>query len=330
MLFNSELLESMVTVFGPSSQEDYIRNFIKNEIKDHVDDIEVDNLGNLIARKKGPGKKIMIAAHMDQIGMMIIDIDKNGFLRFTNVGGLSPSLLIGQKIVFSNGTVGLIASEPVKPSDDLKLENLFIDIGAKSKEDAEKLVNIGDICVYKEDFTENQDVIISPYLDDRVGCFIAVEAIKNITNPANDLYFVFTVQEEVGLRGAKTSAYSINPDIGISIDVTIAGDTPKAKRLPMKLHEGAAIKVKDGSLITSPFIKNKLIKLARDNNITYQMEILEGAGTDSGAIHLTRSGVPSGVISIPSRYVHSSVEMVSKEDVENSRKLLEAFIGSEF
>lgn len=330
MKVNSELLKSILKVYGPASNESKVRKFIEEEIKDHVDEIHTDTLGNLIGRKKGEGRKIMISSHMDQIGLMVTDIDDNGFVRFTNVGGISPDISLSQKVVFENGTQGVIFSEPLKDEKKLKLENMYIDIGYFSKKDTEKKVNIGDICIYDSDSIINENVVFGPYLDDRVGCYIAIEAIKNIEEVKNDLYFVFSVQEEVGLRGAKTAAYGIDPDIGISLDVTSNGDTPNAKRFAVGLNKGAAIKVKDNSIVTHPFIKNTLVDLANNNGINYQMEVLEFGGTDSGAIHLTKDGVPSGVISIPTRYVHSTVEMASLNDISSSLDLLIDFLNHTF
>src|SRR5690554_2347169 len=203
---------------------------------------------------------------------------------------------------------------------------MYIDIGAKDKEEAEKMVSVGDMCIYYSPFSHNENVVFTPYLDDRVGCFVAIEALKRITTTENDIYFVFSVQEEVGLRGAKTAAYSIDPDFGIAIDVTAHGDTPKAKRFAIGLHKGTAIKVKDNSIITHPTVRNNLVELAKKHEIKYQMEVLEFGGTDSGAIHTTKEGVPSGVISIPTRYVHSTVEMASKDDIIESVRLLKAYL----
>ncbi len=322
MKFNSQNLKELVNVYGPSGNENRIREYIEKQIKDYVDEITVDAMGNLIARKKGNGKRVMIAAHMDQIGLMVTDIDEKGFLRFTNIGGISPYTSLSQKVVFENGTVGVISAEPIDDISKLKLSNMFIDIGVNSREEAEKNVNIGDVCIYKTEYEENENVVFTSYLDDRVGCYVAIEAIKEIENPKNDLYFVFTVQEEVGLRGAKTSAYKINPEVGIALDVTGSGDIPKAKPFAVNLDKGTAIKVKDNSILTHPKLRELMIDIAKENKIPYQMEVLEFGGTDSGAIHLTKEGVITGAISIPTRYVHSTVETASKNDILNSIKLL--------
>lgn len=322
MKFDSLLLKELVNTYGPSGNERNICNYIQEQIKSYVDEIHVDKLGNLIVRKKGIGKKVMIAAHMDQIGLMITDIDEKGFLRFTNLGAVSPFTSLNQHIIFENGVSGIIAAEPTDDISKLKLSNMFIDIGVKSKEEAEKVVCIGDICVYNSPYIENDNVVFSKCLDDRIGCYVAIETLKQINNNSNDLYFVFTVQEEVGLRGAKTSAYGIEPDICIALDVTGSGDTPKAKTFAVGLNKGTAIKVKDNSILTHPKLRQIMINVAKENKIPYQLEVLEYGGTDSGAVHLVKEGIPSGVISIPSRNVHSTTEIVSKEDVVNSIKLL--------
>lgn len=322
MNFNGELLNKITNIYGPSGEEEKVVEFIKKEIKDYVDDMYVDKLGNLIARKKGNGKKIMISGHMDQIGLMVTDIDDKGFVRVTNIGGINPFVTIGERFEFSSGIIGIASGEPVEDKNKLKLDKIFLDIGAKNKEEAEKLVNIGDMCVYYSEYYENNNIATSRAMDDRVGCFIMIEALKNIKKSNNDLYFVFSVQEEVGLRGAKTSAYAINPDLGIAVDITSSGDTPGAKRFAIKLHDGTAIKIRDNSMLTHPKVKKLMIDTAKENDIKYQLEVLEFGGTDAGAIHLTREGIPSGTISVPTRYVHSAHETVSKEDVINSIKLL--------
>ncbi|NBG88752.1 M42 family metallopeptidase [Isachenkonia alkalipeptolytica] len=312
---NVTTLDTLLSTYGPSGNEEAVRELIKSEIKDYVDELHVDALGNLIARKKGQGKKIMLAGHMDQIGLMVTYIDKEGFMRFTNVGGISPTISLSQRVVFENGTIGVIGSEHLESLKDLKLDKMYIDIGANSKQEAEELVNIGDVCGYFEPPVIDDQKVISPSLDDRIGCYIMMETIKNLKDSVNDLFFVFTVQEELGLRGAKTAAYRVEPDIGIAYDVTMTGDTPKARTMALKMGEGFAIKAKDNSMISHPGLKNYLIEEAKKQEVDYQIEVLEFGGTDSGAIHLSKEGVPSSVLSIPTRYIHSTCEMVSVKDV---------------
>ncbi|AOY78416.1 M42 family metallopeptidase [Clostridium formicaceticum] len=311
----------MLEIYSPAGNEERICTFIKGQIKDYVDEIRVDVLGNLIVRKKGNGKKIMLAGHMDQIGLMVTYIDDKGFLRFTNVGGISPTISLSQRVIFQNGTIGVIGSEKIDDLKDFKLEKLFIDIGASSKEEAETKVSIGDMAVYYTAALYDDKKVMSQAVDDRIGCFVMIEALKKLSTTENDLYFVFTVQEEVGTRGARTAAYDIAPDMAIAFDVTATGDTPKAKSMAVELGKGPAIKVKDNSILCHPKVKDYMVKQAEKNNIPYQLEILEFGGTDSGAIHLTRSGVPSGVLSIPCRYLHSNCEMVFLSDVKEAIEL---------
>ncbi len=319
---NTSLLEKLLVTFGPSGNEDKIREVIKKEIKGFADEIREDALGNLIAIKKGAGKKIMVASHMDEIGVMINSIDENGFLRFTNIGGVNPFTSLYQRVKFEDGTIGTIGMEKLDEIKDLKINKMFIDVGLPSKDEVVKKINVGDVAAFSSPFVYQNEKVMSKTLDDRLGCYVAIETLKQLNNCPNEVYFVFTVQEEVGLRGAKTAAYGINPDMGIAIDVTLTGDTPKAATMEVGLGKGVAIKVKDNSVISHPKVKNLMVETAIENDIPYQLEILDGGGTDSGAIHLTRAGVPSGVISIPCRYVHSPSEMAAVSDVLNAIKLL--------
>lgn len=314
---NKELLKNICAVKGASGEEGAIAEFIINEIKGLVDDCTIDPLGNVIAHKKGTGKKMMLAGHMDQIGMMVTFIDKEGFLRFTNIGGLSPVVIHSTRVRFANGTIGVVGCERLDDPTKMNIGSLYIDIGAKNQEEAEKVVKIGDIAIYAEVPFVDEQKVVSPYLDDRLGCFIMIEALKKLKKCQYDLYLVFTVQEEVGLRGARTSAYTVDPDYGIAFDVTGSADTPKCKKLPMKMYGGAAIKIKDSSVICHPTIVKFMEKCAIDGKIRHQFEILEAGGTDSGAIHVSRGGVPSGVISIPTRYIHGMNEMASLDDIQD-------------
>ncbi|MCL2840599.1 MAG: M42 family metallopeptidase [Defluviitaleaceae bacterium] len=314
---NKELLKKLCAVNGVSGHEGPVIDVIRDEIKDLVDSCTVDAMGNLIAHKKGAGKKMMLAGHMDQIGLMITFISDEGFLHFGTIGGMSPTICYGTRFVFPNGTIGVCYTERLDDPKAITFDKMYLDIGAKDKEDAEKYVKIGDVCTFAAEPTVNGGAFISPAIDDRMGCFIMIEALKKLKNPAYDLYFVFTSQEEVGLRGAKTAAFAIEPDYGLSFDVTISADTPKSRKFPSKMYGGAAIKLKDASLLCHPTMINHLEKCAKDANIKYQFEILEAGGTDSGAIHVNKGGVPSGVISIASRYIHSPNEMCALSDVED-------------
>lgn len=327
-----DLLKKLIETYGPSGNEEDIRRVIEEEIRDYVDQIDTDVMGNLIALKKGngQGRKVMLSAHMDQIGLIVTHIDDNGFLRFSNVGGISVLNTINGKVIFKNGTIGTVSYEnEIENIKDIKLNRMYIDIGANSCEEAAEKVSIGDVAVYYSPLAESNGRYIGGAMDNRSGCALLIETIKELKDCKNDAYFVFSVQEEVGLRGAKTSAYSINPDVGIAVDVTSTGDTPKARTMAVKLGAGPAIKVKDGSVICHPKVKDLMIDRAEDIDIPYQMEVLEWGGTDAGAIHLTREGIPSGAVSIPCRYVHSANEMVDEKDLENGVKLLVKILENE-
>lgn len=326
MEFNSQLMKKLSNCFSPSGRENKIRELIINEIKDSVDEINVDALGNLIARKKGNGKKILFSAHMDQIGLIITHVDEKGFLRFSNVGGLNAKELLGLRMVFDNELEGVICSEEIEEPAKLSMSKLYLDVASTSEEFVKKNFQTGDMCVFKSEYYETQDCVICKAADDRIGCHILLEAIKRHPETDNDVYYVFSVQEEVGCRGAKTAGYGVNPDIAIALDVTATGDSIDGIKMDVKLGGGAAIKLMDKSIITHPEIKDLLTNVAIENNIKYQYEILEFGGTDAGAIHMTRSGVPSGAISIPTRNIHSSGEIFSKSDVIECIKLVLAVV----
>lgn len=311
------VIKQLTEAFGPSGYETEVTALIQSMVKEHVDEVKTDVLGNLIAAKKGSpdGRKIMFAAHTDEIGLVITHIDDKGFLRFGTVGGVGISTLVGNRVRFAGGAVGAIYQE--KGSwKELTIDKLYIDIGAENKEDAQKKVKLGEFGIFHREFEDLGNRLIAKSMDDRVGCAVLIEALKKIDAPKNTLYFVFTSQEEVGLRGARTAAYGIEPDLGIALDVTLTGDMPEARRMDVSLGKGAAIKVKDSSLIAHPKVKDLLVDLAEEKQIPYQMEVLDAGGTDAGAIHLTKTGVPSGAISIPTRYVHTPSEMVDIRDVE--------------
>ncbi len=320
-------LGHLTQIFGPSGSEELVAKYISTQLRPYCDELKTDTLGNLIVTRHGTGKKIMVAAHMDEIGLMITHIDQEGFLRFTPLGGVRIPNLVGQRVELSKGRVGTVGVEKLDKPSDFKLDKLYLDIGASSREEAEQIVHIGETAVFMGDFVESGSRIIAKALDDRIGCFIAMEAFKRTKSP-HELAFVFTAQEEIGTRGAKTAAYALEPDLAIAVDVTATGDTPKAHTMSVKLGSGVGIKVLDRSMITSPQIKRWMAAVATERNIPFQWEILEYGGTDSGAIHLSRGGVPSGVLSIPTRYVHSPAEMIDKGDVKAAVDLLVALLES--
>jgi endoglucanase len=318
------LIRKLTETFSPSGYESAIREVIRSEVKPFADEIRVDQLGNLIVRKgragKG-GKKIMIAAHMDEIGLVASHIDPRGFVRVTNIGGVRPQNLMGGRVRFANGTPGIIYAEPLeKPTDAPALEKVFIDVGALS--DKNHPVKVGDVAAFERPFMEMGDRLVAKSMDDRIGCAVAIESLKKLKNTPHEVYFVFTVQEEVGLRGAGPSAYGIAPDLGFSIDVTGWGDTPGMKNVELALGKGPAIKIKDGGMLSDPRIVQWMIKTAERNRIPYQREILLAGTTDATAMQVSRAGVPVGCISVPCRYVHAPSEMVDLNDVQNAVKLI--------
>ncbi len=325
-----ELLKKLCTTLAPSGNEKSIHDIIKNEIGAYVDEIKTDALGNLIAHKKGTGKKVMLAAHADEIGIIVTYIEKSGLIRFQNIGGVRPLYALSQRVKFLNGTIGVIFYDMAKDIEKIGFNDMYIDIGAKSDKDAEKLVNIGDCAGFVGEFFENGDAVVSKSLDDRVGCYVLIEALKRVKNTDNNIYAVFTSQEELGLRGATTGAYAIDPDIALAIDVTDTADMPGSTPMAVTLGGGAAIKIKDSRSISSSYVVDILKRLSKENNLSYQLEVLTRGGTDAGAIHMTRGGVKTATLSVPTRYIHSPCEMVSKSDIETCITLTQKFIEERF
>ncbi|MBE3589589.1 MAG: M42 family metallopeptidase [Firmicutes bacterium] len=330
-----ELLKRLTETWGPSGREARVRALLQEVLAGRVDEMRVDALGNLICvkRPKGAarGRRVMFAAHMDEIGVIVTDIDERGFLRIGMVGGVSPQIAVGQRVLFENGLVGSVSHEPAPgvdfsrgESNELQFHKLWVDVGARSREEAEKLVGYGAMAVFHRPLEANEHVFIGKALDDRAGCAVLAQALLEMDEVGNEVYAVFTVQEEVGLRGARTSAYGVDPQIGFAIDVTGTGDTPKARPMAVKLGGGAAVKAMDMSLVTPPEIRDLMVERAERRGIPYQIEVLAMGGTDAGAIHLTRAGVPSGCISIPTRYLHTPAEMVSKDDMRACVDLVKA------
>ncbi len=325
-----ELIKKLVEAYGPSGQEDEVRGLITEMIRDRVDEMRTDNLGNLVALKRGSGggKRVMLAAHMDEIGLIITHVDKQGFLRFARVGGVSPTTMIGGRVRFANGTMGVIGHEKgLWVSDTLNWDELFIDVGATSPDDTP--VRIGDMAAFDRPFVDLGDRLVAKAMDDRVSCAVAIQCLMDIESSPNDLYFVFTTQEELGTRGSMVSAFAIGPDVGLAVDVTPTGDTPESRPMPVALGKGPAIKVMDSGMLAHPGVKRWMMDTAERLGIEYQLEVLEIGGTDARAIQTSGAGVPTGCLSIPTRYVHTPSEMVDYGDVLGSVKLLVALLSNE-
>ena len=322
------ILQTLVETPGPSGSEHVIREKIKAEIQGHTDEVYTDALGNLIARKgalKEGGKRIMISAHVDEIGLMITHVDDNGFARFLPIGGINPLTCLGGRVLFMNGTQGVIGMERLEKDEHPELPKYFIDTGATSKADSK--VGVGDVCGFERPLLDLGKRVVAKSMDDRVAAAIAVEALKEVKPGVNELFFVFSVQEEVGIRGAITAAYGVDPEIGLAVDVTRTGDTPLGVKMEVALGNGPAIKVRDSSFIADPRVVKWMVNEAKVQKLPYQLEVLEAGGTDGAAMQRTRAGVPAGCLSIPCRYIHSPSEMVDRDDVENSVKLLVGLLG---
>ncbi len=328
-----DTIKKLVEAYGPSGHEDQVLDLIREEVKDLADHVHIDAVGNLIARKgekSAGGLTVMLAAHMDEIGVMVSHIDEKGFARFTTIGGVSPNTLVGNRVRFADGTVGTIQIEQGLSgwrNKALDLEKMYIDVGATNPKDA--AVKVGDAACFFRHMDEVGDRLIAKSMDDRVSCAVLIETMRSLNaqgGTPHEAYFVFSVQEEVGLLGARTSAYSIDPDLGIAVDVTLTGDTPEATPMAVALGKGPAVKIMDGGMVAHPAVKGLMIQRAQAAEIPYQLEVLRAGTTDARTIQLARAGVPSGCISIPCRHVHTPSEMVDFDDVQNAVKLLVAIL----
>jgi endoglucanase len=325
-----KLLQTLTETFGPSGYEDEVRRIVLSEVQSLADEVRVDTLGNLIAHKRPTktaqgAKRIMIAAHMDEIGVIVSHVDENGFVRFAPVGGVFRRYVLGGRVRFLNGTQGILGFDRLDNVNELPtLDKVYIDVGATSPRDCP--VKIGDVAAFDRSYGDLGGRLVAKSMDDRVGVLVAIETLRALKSTPYDVYFVFTTQEEVGTRGAATSAYGVDPDIGIAVDVVPTGDTPHAYRMEMALGRGPCIKIQDAGMIADPRVVQWMIRAAEKNKIPYQREVLLLGSTDARAIQLTRAGVPAGCISIPVRYVHSPSEMVDYSDVQNAVRLLTAVL----
>jgi endoglucanase len=337
----AEVLEKLSNACGVAGREEEVRSLMHKFLKPHVDEVKEDKLGNVIGIKKGKknAPKVMLAAHMDEIGLLVKTISREGFLQFMKIGGIDDRILLAQKVMVltEKGLLhGIIGSKPpyIQKEEERKkviaADELFIDIGAGSEGEAKKMgVKIGDPVEFDIKFAKiGKNIVIGKAFDDRVGCATMIETLRCLEKTECTIYAVGTVQEEVGLRGATTSAFGIYPDVGIALDVTVAGDLPGVREVeaPIKLGKGPSLTIADSSLITHPKVLRLLVGAAEENKIQYQLETGVPGGTDAGRISLTKEGVPSGTISIPTRYIHTPTSLLSLIDAENVVKLAAAAI----
>jgi putative aminopeptidase FrvX len=319
-----ELIRKLVEAYGPSGVEEQIRAVIRAEVEPLADELRVDPLGSLVVRKQGGdgGQRIVVAAHMDEIGVMVTYVDEKGFARFTRIGGVHPLNCVGGRVAFADGTVGVIGIEEKRESASKipQFEQLYVDVGATSRDDCP--VHVGDAAMFVRPFVAQGTRLIAKAMDDRIGCAVIIETLRQLEHTPHDVYFVFSVREETSLAGARTSAYGIDPDLAIAVDVTVTGDKPESQPMAVELGQGPAVKVQDSMMIAHPKVRDLLVQRAQEADIPYQLEVLERGTTDAAAMQLVRAGVPAGCLSIPCRYVHTPSEMVDEADVQNSVRLL--------
>ena len=335
---NVSLLASICEIAGAPGFEQRVRELVINEIKDVVDEYSIDNMGNLTALKRGTSsdKKVMIGAHMDEIGFMVTHIDDKGFVRFHTLGGFDPKTLTAQRVIIhgKKDLVGVMGSKPIhvmtaaERTKVPKTTDYFIDLG-RSREEVIKFISVGDSITRQRELIEMGDCVNCKSIDNRVSVFILIETLKQLKEVPYDVYGVFTVQEEVGIRGAQVATLQIQPDFGFGLDTTIAYDVPgaAAHEKITELGKGAAIKIMDSQTICDYRMVRYMKELAAKKNITTQVEILPAGGTDTmGIQRFTAGGSIAGAVSIPTRHIHQVIEMAHKNDIHQSIELLKACI----
>lgn len=328
------LLKNICEIAGAPGFESRIRNLVLKEIESLVDEIKLDNMGNIVALKKGKSrKKVMVAAHMDEIGFIVTHIDDNGFLRFHTLGGFDPKTLTSQRVIVhgKKDVIGVMGSKPIhimspeERNKAPKISDYFIDLGMP-KEEVEKIISIGDAVTRERELIEMGECVNCKSIDNRVSVFILIETLRKLKKMPYDLYAVFTVQEEVGIRGANVSSLDIQPDFGFGLDTTIAFDTPgaAAHEKVTSLGKGAAIKIMDASTICDYRMVAYMKRIAQKHKIEWQPEILTAGGTDTAGVQrMNAGGAIAGAVSIPTRHIHSVIEMAHKNDIDNAIKLLQ-------
>lgn len=314
-----------------SGRENHIRDVIAGMMRPLVDEVRVDAMGNLICVKRGNGEapqKVLLCAHMDEIGFIVNFIEDNGMLRVAPIGGIHYGASVFSEVVFENGTRGVLVAEADVPSKETpKAEKCVVDIGTATRREAGRRVKIGDTCAVLPHVTKlTSNRVVGRPLDDRVGCACMIKIAEALSAPTDDVYYVFSVQEEVGLRGARPAAFAVAPDVALIFDVTATGDEQSAKPMAVKLGAGVAVKIKDSSVICHAGLVDELLDTAKREGIAAQCEILTHGGTDTASVQMTGMGCRAGALSIPTRYIHSSVEMIDLRDAEAAVALTVAYL----
>ncbi|MDO4633631.1 MAG: M20/M25/M40 family metallo-hydrolase [Eubacteriales bacterium] len=326
---NEKLLEELTQLWGVAGYESLVRAYIEKEITGLADEMWTDAIGNLIALKKGrgEGKKIMMIAHMDEIGFMVKKIESDGLLRVCNMGWNWTASAYNSRVVFKNGVQGVIGCYGALEDAHNNVGKLFVDIGASSREEAEKYVKLGDCCGYFGPYMQlANDRVCAKTLDDRIGCYQLIEALReNDGTGPNDVYYVFGVQEELGCRGSKAAAEAIRPDIGIAVDITPAHDYPCDLEGSNTLNKGVGIKICDPSVVCDEMVIEVMEQCCREHGIDWQREVIDKGGTDASSINLSGTGVKVGGIVVATRYPHSQSAVAAKKDIEGGIDLMTAF-----
>jgi len=336
-----ELLKELSNAFGPSGNEEDVATILKKELEECADEIHVDKLGNIFFRHAGKKgyPKIMLSAHMDEIGFIITFVEEDGFLRFDTIGGITNNIMPGQRLLlrgdkgYLKGIIGTKPPHIMTPDEQNKIipkEDLFIDIGADSLKQAQKKgADIGVMGVFDVEFIDLGDGYFrGKAFDDRAGCAVLAEAFKSMKNSPYNIVAVGSIQEELGIRGARTAAWQVDPDYGLALEGTFVADVPNTRpdRVSSKIKGGPVLTVLDGTSLTHPHILKTLIKVAREKAIPFQFKKVMVGGTDAGAIHLTKAGVPSGTVAVPCRYIHGPASIIHVDDLKNTTKLVSEFV----
>ena len=326
----TRILSELTGIYGPSGREDKVAEAITGYIEKLGHSAGIDPAGNVVCKVGEEGKKIVFAAHMDSIGLMLTRIDKDGYGYFTSVGWHDAGMIAHSMVEFPGGVKAAVCVKEEKTGKELKIADLYLDFGGKTKAETEEKVSVGDIAVFCNQYTELGDRICGTYLDNRSGCAVLLSALERITEPKNQVYFLFTTQEETGTGGAGPGCYGIDGAIGIAVDVTAVDDVPGSSHEGTAvLGKGAAIKILDKSALSSPEVVRKMTGVAEEKSIPHQKDILTGGGTDAGAMAGVRRGMMVGGVSVPCRYTHSPTELMDKNDLKACADLVVALAETE-